>query len=77
MLKHGIHIICRGTRLITVQDNTMLKPMCVSTTATGGLITVQDNTMLKLIIGSNVEYAGLITVQDNTMLKLCIIILRV
>ena len=48
----------------------MLKPMCVSTTATGGLITVQDNTMLKHNRRPDGDLRGLITVQDNTMLKL-------
>ncbi len=37
----------QGAGLITVQDNTMLKPTPVRVLPRASLITVQDNTMLK------------------------------
>ena len=57
-------------RLITVQDNTMLKHRRQTETCRKSLITVQDNTMLKLASPLFNIVSGLITVQDNTMLKL-------
>ncbi len=69
MLKHlllfKIYKIC----LITVQDNTMLKPLPASIVAVRCLITVQDNTMLKRNNLHERHRYSLITVQDNTMLK--------
>ena len=69
MLKPSAGRIEKISRLITVQDNTMLKqypcPLCQRYC----LITVQDNTMLKHKSGANFRPNSLITVQDNTMLK--------
>ena len=58
-----------GVCLITVQDNTMLKPYNNTIKKLNSLITVQDNTMLKLSNHSSARLTCLITVQDNTMLK--------
>ena len=55
--------------LITVQDNTMLKPISSRFGRRKSLITVQDNTMLKPIARATPSKVCLITVQDNTMLK--------
>ena len=55
--------------LITVQDNTMLKPAQYNPAWMCCLITVQDNTMLKPILLNILNAKSLITVQDNTMLK--------
>ena len=59
----------QGAGLITVQDNTMLKPTPVRVLPRASLITVQDNTMLKLRLRHRHKPESLITVQDNTMLK--------
>ena len=48
MLKLVFHSERGSICLITVQDNTMLKPNSKKGFAGGCLITVQDNTMLKL-----------------------------
>ena len=48
MLKPGGYTYSSPPRLITVQDNTMLKPLKQVISALTCLITVQDNTMLKL-----------------------------
>ena len=69
MLKRGIRLWKTQKSLITVQDNTMLKPDERRDNQYGGLITVQDNTMLKLALPPSENAASLITVQDNTMLK--------
>ena len=50
MLKHLIDFALCRFGLITVQDNTMLKPITGATSHSFCLITVQDNTMLKLVI---------------------------
>ena len=65
-------ILCHPPRvgLITVQDNTMLKLLRLTTLSIIRLITVQDNTMLKLHVLHALRNKSLITVQDNTMLKL-------
>ena len=47
MLKRHIRRRSGSSCLITVQDNTMLKPATNRTLGYGRLITVQDNTMLK------------------------------
>ena len=49
MLKHTKRCKYISKRLITVQDNTMLKLSVTSQEYTYSLITVQDNTMLKLL----------------------------
>ena len=69
MLKLCMVNICRNTCLITVQDNTMLKPLRYSARHALSLITVQDNTMLKPVTRLVYQFLSLITVQDNTMLK--------
>ena len=48
MLKHMEVYNTTGRGLITVQDNTMLKPAYDLKKLKISLITVQDNTMLKL-----------------------------
>ncbi len=70
MLKLSFRFESGKYRLITVQDNTMLKPCAWRFNSAPGLITVQDNTMLKLYDEYGPLKTGLITVQDNTMLKL-------
>ena len=70
MLKRKIRENQQCYCLITVQDNTMLKPCAWRFNSAPGLITVQDNTMLKLYDEYGPLKTGLITVQDNTMLKL-------
>ena len=47
MLKHSGAIVLVKDSLITVQDNTMLKPIDWNDLTVKSLITVQDNTMLK------------------------------
>ena len=69
MLKHNSKEISWTSSLITVQDNTMLKPWLIGKPIEFCLITVQDNTMLKPINWIDTILNGLITVQDNTMLK--------
>ena len=53
MLKHAQSGLGRAESLITVQDNTMLKPATARCNEYAGLITVQDNTMLKQKISTN------------------------
>ena len=69
MLKPQGTVPFRCSRLITVQDNTMLKPCNERGRWLRCLITVQDNTMLKHKCNKLESKIGLITVQDNTMLK--------
>ena len=47
MLKHNKEYLLKKGCLITVQDNTMLKPGLGLQLQSKSLITVQDNTMLK------------------------------
>ncbi len=69
MLKLNIVRSTIFPRLITVQDNTMLKRKTYWICQCDCLITVQDNTMLKQAGSLCTPSSCLITVQDNTMLK--------
>ena len=69
MLKQQLNLTPQLLSLITVQDNTMLKPNGHITALEPRLITVQDNTMLKHGHAEQLCSRSLITVQDNTMLK--------
>ena len=69
MLKLVLSHCALQRSLITVQDNTMLKPEYDNTSGKKRLITVQDNTMLKRHGMRVSKVHCLITVQDNTMLK--------
>ncbi len=69
MLKRKIELEKKIHCLITVQDNTMLKPTVGGGDDKKSLITVQDNTMLKPSMQLFGFFHRLITVQDNTMLK--------